>query len=151
MTPHWQTLSFEEFSPELLYAVMRLRQEVFIVEQDCPYLDTDGKDQAGLHVLGLRDDTLIAYQRCLPPGVSYPQESSIGRIVVDPSARGEQLGRELVRRGIELNRRQWPEADICISAQAHLQAFYGSLGFVSEGDEYMEDNIPHCKMRLRAG
>lgn len=129
--------------------MLRLRQQVFIVEQRCAYLDCDGRDQRARHMMGSDNGALLAYQRCLPPGANYP-ESSIGRIVVDATARGRQLGRELVSRGIAHNLQRWPGHDVCISAQSHLQGFYMSLGFVAEGDEYLEDDIPHRKMRLRS-
>lgn len=145
----WDTLPFTELTTPWLYAVLRLRQQVFVVEQCCPYLDLDDLDQAAMHMICRRGETLLAYQRCLPPGLSYPQ-SALGRIVVCASMRGQQLGRELVRRGIEHNLSQWPQHGICISAQAHLQAFYTSQGFIAEGSEYLEDNILHRKMRYQA-
>jgi ElaA protein len=149
MAFEWQMLHFENLSTEQLYKALQLRQRVFAVEQDCAYLDLDGRDLEAFHMLCLESAEIKAYQRCLPPGTAYP-ESSMGRIVVDPELRGQQLGRELVQRGIDFNLANWPSDDICISAQAHLQPFYASLGFQSEGEEYMEDNIPHCKMRYSA-
>ncbi|MGB1142236.1 MAG: GNAT family N-acetyltransferase [Halioglobus sp.] len=149
MALNWKTLSFRELDLEELYALLRLRQQVFVVEQDCAYLDLDNKDQVARHILAFNGDQLVAYQRCLPPGASYPAASSIGRIIVHPDHRGTQLGRELVAQGIRHNADSWPDTDICINAQAHLQGFYGSLGFVAEGEEYMEDGIPHRKMRLQ--
>jgi ElaA protein len=107
---------------------------VFVVEQNCPYPDLDGLDLHGWHMRCLQGGTVLAYQRCLPPGVAYPESS---------------LGRELVQRGIDFNRQRWPEADIYIGAQAYLLAFYSSLGFVSEGEPYLEDGILHIHMRLR--
>jgi ElaA protein len=148
MTLQWQTLSFTELTGTGLYAVLRLRQEVFVVEQNCAYLDLDNLDQHATHMLGMRDGELLAYQRCLPPGLSYP-ESSLGRIVVCPVVRGQQLGSVLVRRGIEHNLLRWPGSGIRISAQAHLQNFYATLGFVAEGNEYLEDNILHRQMRYQ--
>ena len=148
MTFHWQTLAFAELSLDQLYAVLRLRQQVFVVEQQCAYLDLDNGDHTAVHMLGTFQGELVAYQRCLPPGQSYT-ESSIGRVVVSPAMRGRQLGRELVQRGIAFNLSQWPQSDICISAQAHLQGLYASLGFVAEGTGYLEDDIPHWKMRYR--
>ena len=94
-------------------------------------------------------ETLGAYQRCLPPGVSYA-ETSIGRIVVDPSLRGQALGQQLVQRGIDFNLSRWPDVDILINAQAHLEAFYSRLGFVGEGDTHVEDGILHRHMRYTA-
>ena len=149
MNDHWQITSFAELTTAELYGVLRLRQEVFVVEQDSAYLDLDGLDQDASHMLYKRDSGILAYQRCLAPGLKYP-ESSLGRILVCQAMRGQQLGRELVERGIEHNLQRWPGHDICISAQAHLQGFYGSLGFVAEGEEYLEDRIAHRKMRYRA-
>jgi len=142
----WQTLTFAQLSQEQLYAVLRLRQEVFAVEQQSIYLDLDGLDQQAVHMLCTRDEQLLAYQRCLPPGLRYP-ESSLGRIVVCPSARSQHLGKELVQRGISYNLETWPESDICISAQAHLKNFYRDLGFAAQGDVYDEDDIPHLQMQ----
>jgi ElaA protein len=149
MNDHWQITSFAELTTAELYGVLQLRQEVFVVEQDSAYLDLDGLDQEAIHMLCKRDSGILAYQRCLAPRLKYP-ESSLGRILVCQAMRGQQLGRELVERGIEHNLQHWPGHDICISAQAHLQAFYGSLGFVAEGEEYLEDRIAHRKMRYSA-
>ncbi len=148
MTLEWQVLSFSELTGERMYAVLRLRQQVFVVEQNCAYLDLDNLDQQATHMLCLRDGGLLAYQRCLAPGLSYP-ESSLGRIVVCPAMRGQELGKELVRRGIEHNLLRWPGSGIRINAQAHLQNFYAALGFVAEGNEYLEDNILHRQMRYQ--
>ena len=146
MHQDWQTLHFSELKTDELYDIMHLRQAVFVVEQNSVYIDADGVDPQAIHMLCREAGTLIAYQRLIPPGIKYP-ESSMGRIVVHAGWRGKDLGRELVQRGIDHNLESWP-GDICISAQAHLQTFYHSLGFVSEGDLYQEDAIPHCKMRL---
>ncbi len=145
----WHTLSFADLGAERLYAIMRLRQEVFVVEQDSVYLDLDNRDQRAIHILGTESDNLVAYLRCIAPGPDSP-DSQLGRIVVRPAARGNDLGRELVKRGIAYNRERWPGSDIRINAQAHLQDFYASLGFVAEGDEYLEDGIPHRQMRWSA-
>ncbi len=143
----WQTLGFDALSLPTLYNLLRLRQEVFVVEQNCPYLDIDGLDPTSAHLMASQGDTLLAYARCLPPDLSYPDDSSIGRVIVAPAGRGKDLGSELMRRAIDYNQQHWPEADIKIGAQAHLQGFYGNLGFVSEGDEYIEDGIAHIHMR----
>ena len=141
----WEILAFEELDIERLYAVMRLRQAIFVVEQACAYQDLDNLDQGSRHMLCWHDEELLAYQRCLPPGVSFG-ESSLGRIVVAPEGRGLQLGRELVQKGIKHNLSHWPDSDIQIGAQSHLEAFYNSLGFAAAGDEYIEDGIPHLHM-----
>ncbi len=147
--PHWSIQTFAELDTDTLYAILALRQAIFVVEQNCPYQDLDGLDRDAFHMVCRQGGELLAYQRCLPPGTSYG-ESSIGHIVVAAAARGRQLGRELVQRGIDFNRARWPAADIRIGAQAHLADFYGSLGFRVEGDEYIEDGIPHVHMVLPA-
>ncbi len=149
-TPEWSIQAFAELDTNTLYEILELRQAIFVVEQNCPYQDLDGLDQPAFHMSCREGDTLLAYQRCLPPGASY-KESSIGRIIVSAAARGRQLGRELVQRGIDFNRAQWPDHDIRIGAQAHLADFYGSLGFRVVGEEYIEDGIPHVHMVLPAG
>lgn len=144
---HWQIAHFDDFTTRDLYTVMRLRQEVFVVEQNCVYPDLDGLDLNADHILCWEDGDLLAYLRCLKPGLSYPQ-SSIGRIVVSPTARGRDLGRELVTRGITYNFQQWPDSEIRIGAQRYLEAFYCSLGFVTDGEPYIEDGIEHVHMNL---
>lgn len=145
----WQTLTFDELGPHRLYSVMRLRQAVFVVEQACIYLDTDNRDQQARHMLATEGSQLLAYQRCISPDTHCP-DSLLGRVVVSPEIRGRQLGRELVRRGIEHNLSRWPDSDVRISAQAHLQEFYESAGFVPRGDVYLEDGIPHRQMYCTA-
>jgi len=148
MGHRWQIASFNDLTNTELYTLLRLRQEVFAVEQTSIYLDLDDKDQQAIHMLCWQGGELLAYQRLLPPGLSYP-ESSMGRIVVSPAARGIMLGRELVRKGIKHNLEQWPQQDICISAQAYLQRFYEDLGFKAIGDKYSEDGIPHIQMQYQ--
>jgi ElaA protein len=145
MKQQWQTLDFVQLGREQLYDILQLRQEVFVIEQDCVYLDLDGLDRQATHILCTQGEQLLAYQRCLPPGGSYA-ESSLGRIVVAPAARGLQLGRELVQRGIDYNLKQWPGSGIRINAQAYLRDFYAGLGFVPSGKEYEEDGIMHQQM-----
>ncbi|MEQ8262357.1 GNAT family N-acetyltransferase [Pseudohaliea sp.] len=146
----WEALPFDALGVHRLYDILALRQAVFVVEQDCPYLDCDGLDAAAWHLFCHRRATLLAYQRCLPPGTPY-RESSIGRIIVPEAGRGLGLGRELVRRGIAFNRERWPGHAIRIGAQARLTAFYESLGFTVDGDSYDEDGIEHIHMTLPAG
>jgi len=145
MSYHWQTKSFQALGNDELYRILRLRQEVFVIEQQCFYQDLDGKDQQATHILCWLGTELMAYQRCLPPGTSY-RESSMGRIVVASAARGSGLGRELVARGISHNEEQWPASDIRINAQSYLEDFYTELGFATQGDAYDEDGIMHVQM-----
>ena len=144
----WQCLDFAGLDTQQLYQILYLRQEVFIVEQACVYQDLDQLDQQGLHLCAMQGDKLLAYLRCLPPGASYAQ-SSLGRVVTSPDARGLKLGRELVGRGIDINFSTWPDSDILIGAQSYLEKFYQELGFETDSEPYDEDGIQHIKMLLR--
>jgi ElaA protein len=141
----WRSTPFTGLTQIELYRVLQLRQQVFILEQQCFYADLDDLDQSSHHIGAWREGTLLAYLRCLPPGLSY-SESALGRIVVSPAARGLSLGRELVGRGIEYNLVTWPGKGIRIGAQEYLEAFYNELGFTRDSDTYDEDGIPHIKM-----
>ena len=127
---------------------MVLRQEVFVVEQTCWYLDADGKDQQALHLLGMVDGQIAAYTRILPKGESYQNYASIGRVITAPAFRGHGLGRPLMRESLRVLFDAYGPQAVKISAQAHLQDFYGSLGFEGVGEEYDEDGIPHRAMVL---
>jgi ElaA protein len=141
----WDWRDFDALAPHQLYAVLRLRSEVFVLEQSCLFQDMDGHDAAARHLMGRRDDRLAAYARCLPPGVTFA-EASIGRIVTDPSERGSGLGHELVRRAIGLVEQSWGRQPIRIGAQAHLARFYAAHGFQDLGRPYVEDGIDHLEM-----
>lgn len=143
----WTCLPFDALPGRDVYDILALRAAVFVVEQACPYQDPDGLDLCAWHFLYRRDGRLLAHQRCLPPGTAFA-ESSIGRVVVAAAARGEDLGRDLVRRGIAFNQATWPEQGIRIGAQAYLTDFYASLGFTSCNDHYLEDGIVHVHMLL---
>jgi len=137
--------SFNNLSPFELYAILRLRNEVFVVEQTCPYQDADNKDLQCHHLMLLKDNELIAYARLVPPGVSYRQ-MSIGRVVSSPKARGTGAGRILMNTAVEQCRQLFGSGGIQIGAQAYLIKFYGSLGFNPVGGIYDEDGIPHIHM-----
>lgn len=149
---HWKLLRFDALAPSDLYDLLRLRAEVFVVEQACAYLDPDGKDcdPQVWHLLG-RDaqGRLLAYLRLLPPGLSY-DEASLGRVVTSPSARGSGLGHRLMEQALPQLARLWPGSDIQIGAQAHLADFYRRHGFEVCSDGYLEDGIPHVHMRRAA-
>ena len=144
----WQIKSFDELNTRELYEILRLRQEVFAVEQNSVYLDLDGLDQGSTHMLCRYQGRLVAYLRSLPPGLSY-SESSLGRIVVTPELRGLKLGQVLVHRGIAYNLEHWPDSGLRINAQAYLRDFYQNLGFDVEGQEYELDGIMHLYMVYR--
>lgn len=143
----WILKKFEELSVYELYAILRLRNEVFAVEQQCVYPDTDNKDQESWHLMGLEGSSLLAYSRILPPGLSYEQ-ASIGRVVNSPSARGKGLGKELMRQSIDHLYHLFGKQPVKIGAQLYLLGFYQSLGFISSGDIYLEDGIEHIEMLL---
>lgn len=160
---HWQCLPFERLNVHSLYAILQLRAEVFVVEQACVFQDMDGADAACYHLLGT-DATalsgltegvesadpvpprpLLAYARLVPAGLKYA-EASIGRVVTSPAARGRALGHALMAQACRQLVGLWGPQPIRIGAQAHLQAFYGQHGFVTDSPPYMEDGIPHVEM-----
>ncbi len=139
---------FEELSIHELYALLRLRSEVFVVEQDCVYQDLDGKDQKALHVLGFKNNEVIAYTRIFGPG-DYFKEASIGRVVVRESERKYGYGYEIMNFSKQAVLDHFDETTIKISAQCYLIKFYNSLGFKEVGEEYLEDGIPHIGMIVK--
>ena len=143
----WQILKFDELNTCQLYSILELRQEIFVVEQACAYLDLDRLDQTASHIMCIHKNSTIAYARALPPARDSG-ESSLSRIVVSREMRGTGIGRELVSRAIESNLKIWPMCQIRISAQTYLINFYNALGFTVSGLEYLEDGIPHIKMVL---
>jgi len=143
-------LPFTDLTATELYDILVLRQEVFIVEQNCPYLDADGKDLLAWHLMGRNEQgKLLCYTRLLPDGVSYVGYASIGRVASSPAARGTGIGRELMRRSIEMCKHLFGNQPVKIGAQTYLLRFYESFGFQSTGEEYLEDGIPHTKMILK--
>ena len=142
------TKSFNELSNIELYHLLQLRAEVFVVEQSCPYLDLDDKDQKSFHVLGYDNRKLVACSRLVPIGVSYDKEPSIGRVVTHQSVRNLGYGKLLMKYSITEIKKRFNSDIIVIGAQCYLDRFYQNLGFVPEGKIYMEDNIPHITMRL---
>ncbi len=144
----WHDRAFTELAVAELYEIIYQRQRVFVVEQRCFYLDADGLDPAARHIFATRSGALIAYLRVLPAGARYA-EVTIGRVLTTPEARGEGLGRPLMERGFAAVRAHHADVPVRIGAQAHLTAFYASLGFVQDGEPFDEDGIPHVYM-LRA-
>lgn len=142
---NWQCLTFAELTSERLYQILKIRQEVFAVEQQSVYLDVDGKDIEALHLFTTRGTDIIAYCRLLPPGLKYP-EPSIGRVLTAPSARGSGTGRALMQYALEVCNTHYQGSGIRISAQLYLEDFYSSLGFSRCSEPYGEDGIPHIEM-----
>ena len=143
----WRCLEFGSLSGELLYAVLQLRTEVFVMEQNCAYQDMDGNDQAALHVTGHLDAELVCYARVLPPGLKYTG-ASIGRVITAIKFRGGGYGRQLMSVAIEYCHQHFAGESITLSAQQQLEDFYLSMGFVSVSEPYMEDGIPHIEMLM---
>lgn len=142
---NWICKSWDEVTKEELYAFTQLRMEVFVIEQDCPYPEFDGKDQRSWHLWAEKDGAVVAYLRIVEAGVSY-EEISIGRVVVAKSARGSDLGVELMKQGINFIQKEIRPQPIRISAQQYLKGWYGRLGFEQVSEMYLEDDIPHIEM-----
>ncbi len=145
---NWTLKKFEDLTVDELYALLRLRTEVFVVEQNCVFQDMDNKDRYCYHLMGWKENELVAYTRLVPKEVSYPGYPSIGRVVTSPVARGGGIGRVLMEKSIEETRRLFGNAPVKIGAQLYLLKFYSSLGFEKASDIYMEDGIEHIEMLL---
>jgi ElaA protein len=145
----WQCLPFAELSTNELYAILKARQAVFVVEQNCPFLDADDVDQHCLHLSGwhVRGDTnaLAAYARLVPPKLKYV-EPSIGRVITALEFRGRGFGKELMQRAVQAMDELYPSLAIRIGAQQYLERFYSGFGFVTASSTYIEDGIPHVEM-----
>jgi len=141
----WRFQTFDELSTTELYGILRLRSEVFVLEQRCCFLDMDNKDQLSHHLSGYRDGALMAFARIVPPGLSY-EYPAIGRIVVSPRGRGAGYGIELLRASIQKVEELYGKVPIRIGAQLYLKRFYESFGFRQSGDVYLEDDIEHIEM-----
>ena len=144
---HFVTKSFQELTNTELYQLLKLRSEVFVVEQNCVFLDMDDKDEASYHVLGYYNNNIVAYTRLVPKDVIY-KTVSIGRVVTHPSVRKLGFGKLLMEYSIAKARAKLNTHEIEIGAQLYLNTFYSSFGFIQEGAMYLEDDIEHIKMRL---
>ena len=139
---------YKALTKDQLYECLKLRNEVFVVEQKCPYLDIDGKDEDAFHLMVMKSDELIGYLRLLKPGVTY-EEASIGRVLIAQTARKKGLGREMMTAGVDYIINEFKGDVIRISAQLYLKDFYESLGFERVSKDYLEDDIPHLEMLYR--
>lgn len=146
MRIEWHTKTFDSLSVRELYDILRLRSTIFVVEQNCVYLDLDGKDEFALHLFGTFNGAIVAYCRLFNTGITF-DNASIGRVVVDPNYRDKKWGQELMREaiaGIELH---FGQKKITIGGQLYLKKFYESLGFLQTSEMYLEDDIPHIEMQ----
>jgi ElaA protein len=143
----WHHFSFDQLTVKQLYDILKLRQDVFVVEQRCIYRDLDDADQKASHLFCYSEatGTISAYARLFNPGVKYPQ-AAIGRVVIHPSQRGAGLGRDVMQESINRLEQEFPTAGIKLSAQEHLERFYRSLGFVTQSAPYDDDGIMHIDM-----
>ncbi len=137
--------AFNELTLNSLYEVLQLRAEVFVVEQNCPYQDVDGKDQKAMHILGYHKEQLVAYTRVFKPGY-YFDNASIGRVFVKENARQYGFGKDIMKASIAFIEDTLDLSTIELSAQTYLKKFYNDLGFKEIGEGYLEDDIPHIRM-----
>ncbi|HEY9185512.1 MAG TPA: GNAT family N-acetyltransferase [Salegentibacter sp.] len=137
--------TFKELSLDQLYQILQLRSEVFVVEQNCVYQDIDGKDGEALHILGYKDEILVAYTRCFEQGL-YFEEAAIGRVIVKENYRKYGFGHEILEASIKAIKERFKTTRIKLSAQQYLIEFYESHGFATTGEGYLEDGIPHIAM-----
>jgi ElaA protein len=145
MQIQWLLKKFEELTPYQVYAILQLRNEVFVVEQNCVFQDADDKDQASYHLMGFANNKLVAYTRLVPPGKIYEQ-ASIGRVVTSPSVRRSGAGKELMEQSVIAVYTLFGRQPIKIGAQLYLKEFYGLFGFEQVSDIYLEDGIKHIYM-----
>jgi len=145
MLIQWKLKKFGELTPYELYDALQLRNEVFVVEQNCVFQDADNKDQDSFHLLGYQNNKLVAYTRLVPPGITY-DEASIGRVVSSSTVRGTGAGKALMQESIKRTYELFGINPIRIGAQLYLKKFYESFGFQQIGESYLEDGIPHIYM-----
>lgn len=142
----WKCQLFSELTTEELYKILQLRNEVFVVEQNCAYQDCDGKDVYAHHLTAWKDGDLVAYTRLLPVGISYPNAASIGRVITSLLIRRQNIGRQLITNSIDKIYQLFGNVSILIGAQLYLKTFYESFSFVQKGGVYLEDGIEHITM-----
>ena len=144
----WLFKKYDELRLNELYELLKLRASVFVVEQDCPYLDLDGEDLHATHILGYQKNNLVAYSRILRPGAFEKKHARIGRIVIQKQNRRKGIGFELVQKSIAFCNERFCNQAIKISAQVYLKNFYNQCGFIEKREIYLEDGIPHFAMYL---
>lgn len=145
MQLNWVYKPFSELTNKELYAILQLRSEVFVVEQNCVYQDVDGKDLVSTHLMAWDEENLVAYTRLVPQSISFT-EASIGRVITSPRYRGLKVGVALMEKSITQTLETYQTDKIRIGAQLYLKNFYEGLGFIAQGEEFLEDGIPHIEM-----
>ena len=142
----WQCRHFSQLSTGNIYEILRVRNEVFVVEQNCPYQDCDNKDLDAMHITGHMQNNLVAYTRIISPGISFPGAASIGRVLTVPNARKKEIGKALMKYSIQQCESLYQNFPIVIAAQLYLEKFYMEFDFKRFGENFLEDNIPHLPM-----
>lgn len=142
----WNYKEFNDLTLQELYKILQLRNQVFVVEQNCPYQDCDNKDFVSGHLWATVGDDIVAYSRIVPIGISYKEEPSIGRVISNDKYRGQGFGKQLLINSIQVIENHFQSTSIRISAQLYLKSFYESFGFQQVSEEYLEDDIPHIEM-----
>jgi len=141
----WRIKNFDDLSLKELYEILKIRQEVFVVEQTCYYLDADGSDEMAVHIWGEIEGKIVAYCRIFQPNIKY-KEASIGRVLTSPDFRGQNYGKILMKVALQTIQIRFSTEAVRITAQDYLLKFYSDLGFMDTGKKYLEDNIPHTEM-----
>lgn len=141
----WKFCSWHDLPKEDLHDILALRVNIFVVEQDCPYPEIDGKDRQSWHLYAIENERIASYLRIVEAGVAY-QEIAIGRVVVDEDYRGTGLGHKLMEEAMIRIKDQWGDQPIRLGAQDHLRSYYAAHGFEAQGEVYLEDGIPHIEM-----
>lgn len=147
MNLDWNTYHFDELTARKLYDFLKLRVDVFVVEQNCPYPELDGLDQESIHIAYTENGQILAYARLVPAGVKY-EIPSIGRVIVRPEARSRGLAKQLMKNSMDYILSEWQTNEIQLQGQVYLQKFYESFGFLPISAEYDEDGIPHVDMKF---
>ncbi|MFS8083495.1 MAG: GNAT family N-acetyltransferase [Ginsengibacter sp.] len=142
----WQCLHFSRLTTNQVYEILRARNEVFVVEQNCPYQDCDNKDLDAMHITGHLKNDLVAYSRLISPGIAFTGAASIGRILTVPNARKKEIGKALMKYSIQRCESLYQNFPIIIAAQLYLEKFYMEFKFRRSGENFLEDNIPHLPM-----
>jgi ElaA protein len=145
MKLQWSWKKFSDLTVDELYGIIQLRENVFVVGQNCVYLDCDDMDQQSFHLSGYKDGKLVAYLRVIPAGIKY-EEVSFGRVATSPEHRGLGFGKELTKKALENIQQTYGKTAVRISAQSYLKKFYADFGFKQMGEEYLEVGIPHIEM-----
>ncbi|MEO5501076.1 MAG: GNAT family N-acetyltransferase [Ginsengibacter sp.] len=147
----WECNHFSKLTSLQLYEILQLRNEVFVVEQNCPYQDCDNKDKDAMHITAYSKNKLVAYSRIISPGIAYPGAASIGRVLTAPDARKKEIGKSLMKYSIQQCESMHKSSPIIIAAQLYLERFYMQFGFERSSQNFLEDNIPHLMMFRASG